>query len=210
MIDHSVMLSDPPFLSHYLFEQPIPLALFFLLMAVVFVLAGMRRGSRRVLILAGSLGVDALTVVVLAWAITTPREAVIASSRQLVQSTSPLSLPAVEEGLGPNMLLVGPDGHVWLTRAQVLDILRTFVQRHGIDGQRFRLLAAEARAEVSGTVVFDLVTSIKDLPPLKTRWLIQWQREANESSAPWRVQKIQWLDQPDIGGIKPVQGLWNN
>jgi hypothetical protein len=211
------MPADPPLVSYYLLEQPLPTVAALLLLTGVLVIAAMRRGSKGLLI--GSLVTGPLLAVGLwttASLVTTPREQVMELTRQLVEATSPLDAATLDRLLDADAVLLGPEGGAWLTRAQFDPIIRLVLERYPISHNQPRMLGADVIGDGRGArVLLDVTTRLDTQAygerPIQTRWLIEWLRpaDAQESDA-WRVIRVRWLEHPGAAAVQPQREVWSS
>ncbi len=210
------MPADPPLLSHYLFEQPLPAVAALLLLTGLVVMAAMRRGSKALLVGALIAGPLLSTCVpLMAALVTTPREQVIIRTRQLVAATAPHDAAALDRLLAADAVLLGPEGGAWLTRAQFDPVIEQVLQRYAISDNQVRVLGADiVGAAGGGRVLIDVSTRVASElygeRQLQTRWLIEWLRPVDASDPDaWRVIRVRWLAHPGAAAVSPQRELWS-
>ena len=166
---------------------------------------GRQRGQRGVVLASWVMLAMAACVVALAHFITTPREALLARTRALLDATAPLDTPRVLSMLDSNAILVGPGGDTWLEFDQVRSELEAAHQRYGLAAHSLRYIEAQARGD-EGVVEIDLRTTLGEgfgaQAPIPTKWLLGWRRTADGT---WMLHRLQWLE---LMNQPPPQGAW--
>ncbi|MFW6060732.1 MAG: hypothetical protein ACODAQ_11165, partial [Phycisphaeraceae bacterium] len=193
--DHRVVdpLADPPLVQHLLLEQPWPTAIVLLALAVGLTVAGRRRRRRGLRMGAWVAAVAAGAVVGLAWQVQTPREQIMAATRQLVAATAaPLDLAGLDNRLAPGMVVTGPDGTAWIRRDQIDRRLTQLDQRHAIVSHDIHRLEADAARPNRGRTALELRTHLgqsNGYGPIRSTWQLHWRRDDAQSA--WQVHEIQ-------------------
>lgn len=196
------MIREPPLLMHLLFESPWPVVGVLVVVALGLGIAGSRRANGRLqlaglvtLVLAGG-------VWLLAWVVTTDREAVLGQTRRLVQATAPLDLAAVRSLVDAEAVVTGPGGGVWYDWSDAQRLLVRTLERWPVQEQTIRGLAGEVEGDTARTAI-DLRTTLADAGlPLPSTWLITWRRGPADD---WRATEIRWLT---LRGTEPQKGSW--
>jgi hypothetical protein len=198
-------VAPPPTLQYLLFEQPLPLVIALIAVAVVLRLLARRRPDRRLDRGALIAILAAIAVFVTAGAVTTDHERILQNTRQLVLATAPLDLQTVDQYIEPHATLSGPDGSTWMHYQQIRQRLPSVLQRFAVTGQRLRQTAAELHSPTWAVSVAEVSTYLDEATglPVRTVWALTWQKDTDEQ---WRVNNVRWIefqDQP------PQQGIWN-
>lgn len=181
-------------LEYLLFEQPWPLAVALVGVAVMLRVLGRRRRVAwfnyvAVVVLAG-----AVALVLVARHVETVGERIIQRTYDLVAATSPLDFDTLNDILMPDATLTGPDGSIWLMREQIENELSWADGAYGIGEQRIVLVGAETDASDPDHSVsrFELRTVPEEVgTPIRSVWTIYWVRD---DGGQWRVEIIRWLE----------------
>jgi hypothetical protein len=195
-------------------ENPWPMAigLMFVGLGVGQVLAsrGDRRGAWVTRLSAVLLAVGLIAA---ARAITTPREALLGLTRDLVHAvggdageamSGGVDTATIEAIVAEDAWIVGPDGSAWIAFDRALPRLPGLVERFGVTGQAIRSLDAEAD-DAGGTSFVRVSTQTQGgLPATQTAWVLRWRRQAADER--WRVVElafVQWMNQSPTRDMLP-------
>lgn len=195
----------PSILPHLLLESPWMLVIALAAAGLIVRYVGRQRGQPALARISWGLVLLAGSVLALAYLVTTPREALIRRTGELLRATAPLDLPAVTAMLDPAAVLVGPGGETWLERPQIERELESADQRFGLASHTLRYIQAQARDQ-QGIVEIDLRTTLREglgpQAPIGSRWLLSWQRDARGE---WKLHRLQWLE---LMNRPPSPGVW--
>jgi len=194
--------ADPPLFSSMLFEQPLPLIVVCLVIAMGLTVAAMRRRKPALLAAGGVMFGLAALVSVLGVAVQTDRETLIDETRALITSATPLDAAALKQVIDPSATVRGPDGRVYVGAGDILPELEKIDGRFGDLDHRITDLAAQAFANGEGVTQFDLRTRWNDRP-LLTRWRVGWRKDA---AGDFKITRIDWLEHPL--GVRPRDEAW--
>ncbi len=197
-------LSPPPMWQSLLLEEPLPLVIALLAMAVVLrVMASRKRDGRLNYAALGALALAA-GVFVLAHLVVTDREAIIARTEALVAATAPLDAATLGDVLARGAIVTGPHGQPFLDAGQINAELERTLQRFPIESHAVRGLAAQSTSGTRGQSIVGLSTQARtDYGlPVRTEWGLFWQKE---SDGAWRVIEIRWLA---FQGREPTPFMW--
>lgn len=199
-------LTPPPLWQEWLFENPWPLVIVLIVLAVVLRLMATRsrrpRGYRFNYAALGAL-LAALGVYLLTVFVETDRERLVDRTRQLVAATAPLDTAAIDALIARGAVVTGPAGETWVLYDDIRPELERAVGRHGIARHALRSLAADVVSSVRGRSLLSLSTTTDDLGlPIRTQWLITWRKEGDGT---WRVIELQWLE---FQGQPPRNLMW--
>ncbi|MCK4872239.1 MAG: hypothetical protein KAS72_05905 [Phycisphaerales bacterium] len=185
-------LAKPPALVHYTLENPVPVGVGLLALAVILLFAANRLGRLRkgLPIVGGVLAISVL-IFVLAAVIETGRERVTDRTRALI-----------------DLIALGDDAKVGLILSEdvsfhigryprmhrkklILRLIRHVRARDLIASHSVRDVRAEQSSPTRATtqVLVHAVTTYSGIPT-PTWWQIQWQREPDGA---WRVTEMHWL-----------------
>jgi ketosteroid isomerase-like protein len=160
--------------------------------------AGVAGGA---LLLAAAVGVFILSATV-----TTPRQRIMQKTQALLDATAPLDSAALRSLLEPTVMLIGPDGKVWLEGRRLLDEMDGAISRVQIREHAVRDLVAQAEDHGTGFSFIDLRTTLESGgmggQPIRSKWRLTWRRDAEGR---WRVTEIQWQE---LHGTAPAEGMW--
>lgn len=199
-------LPNPPAFEHYLLENPWPLALALLAVALVLIVVGRRRaqrGPRRgATLLALLTFITAGAVFVTATLVETPREQMIAATRRLIGHTSPLQSAAFQAMLHAKATLTVESDEPPLAADQIVIRLDRVVRKYPIQSQSIQSITAESRGDMQGQTLLDLQTETA-IGPRNTRWLLSWVRQDGQ----WQVLDVKWLPSGGLLGVKPSMGM---
>lgn len=175
------------------------------------VLLNSRRKARLGLITAGTLAGIATTMVLLASAVTTDRESIQASTRELIDAIARADAAVVDRLLSP-IATAGAEGRygVEFTRDQLLDEVRS-AQRNGgayraADGigvLEYRI--REVRAGLSTPTIGRTQANVVITPsasnfPTGTWWELEWDKHPDGS---WKIRRVELVWVAGIPGIGP-------
>lgn len=191
-------IPSPPLWQNLLFEQPWPLAMVLLVIAVVLRMAGRSRGSRPLRWSAVAAVAIGAGVVGLAFAVDTGREAVRRLTLDLVDATAPLDAARVSQLLAEDVRVTGPGGGVVLAGDEVHARLKAIDDDFAIKAHRVRDVKAWAKG-TEGLAGLALYTEVSVTPTL-TRWRLEWEK----TGGAWRVTEVRWLS---LNGSTP-QTSW--
>lgn len=198
--------APPPVLQHLLLESPWAVAVTLAAVGIVLGLVG-RRGGPRWLAHATWVGLPlALAVVLLARFVTTDREAAIARTRELINTTAPWDVPQLLAMFEPGATLVGPNGNAWLDLAQLRGEVSDAASQFPVVRQSFDRLEAEARADGTAITALSLRTTFDPqlgmALPVPSRWQLTWRMD---DTGVYRVTQVQWLE---LMNQPAQQGVW--
>ncbi|MEX1016060.1 MAG: hypothetical protein WDZ31_04870 [Phycisphaeraceae bacterium] len=183
-------LQPPPLWEHLLLERPWPLVVALLVGAILLRYVARQRNQPVVGHVALGLALVAGGVFALAWSVTTDRQQIERHTRDLVQATvTPADFDVIDRLLSPDVVLVGPDGDVWLEAGPLRRQLETVVDRYGIDDQIIRDFGVETTGDHTGRSAIDLRTYSPGMVAPSV-WTLHWRRTGDDT--PWRVVRIQW------------------
>jgi hypothetical protein len=180
-------LPDPPLVASLLFERPWALAIIILLLGVVLIMVLRRldrpRAAVVTLIIAPLL---ALTAILVARSVTTPRETLATLTRTLISAAIVGDAPAVAPLLRSDLLVTLPGGTApTLSRQSLLERLPADMQGpYRLRSHTIGTLAATldspdlARTQVQLTVVPEATGF-----PIESWWLITWARDPSPENA---------------------------
>lgn len=201
-------LADPPFLHHALFENPIPLVIASVLIALLAHAVAARIDRRRAGLLVSAaallLGVAGLLVATL---VQTDREAVEERTRQTVAAVAEADSAALTSIFDPEVRLFYSGSRAGWDRGRILGFIDTYllprqryeVDHHSISGIQTQLgpgrFTARSRARVS-------VTPVGDRAPTSVICLMTWRQDPDASGPEsWTLTEIQPLWVQGIGEI---------
>lgn len=195
-------LRSPPALEHYLFEQPLPLAIGLLAAGVaariILARAG-RDGLGRAIGWAGlALGMGAYVAASL---IATPRERLMRATRDLIKAGATPDLPALERVLEPQVSL--GFGEVRSAKMERAALGRLIERVHGrVEIRDWSL--QETQAEIVGPGIGRTQARVRVESrvwyPSVTWWRIDWRKDP--STGEWRAETLTCLL---IDGRQPSQ-----
>ncbi|MFG0260766.1 MAG: hypothetical protein ACF8LK_10505 [Phycisphaerales bacterium JB041] len=201
-------LADPPFLHHALFENPVPLVIAAVLVALLAHAVATRADRRRAGLMV-SVGALLLGVVgfVVATVVQTDREAVEERTRETVAAVADADTGTLAAIFDPEVRLYYSGSRAGWDRGRILGFVETYllprqryeVESHSISGIQTQLgpgrFTARSRARVS-------VTPVGDRAPTSVICLMTW-RQDPEASGPdaWTLTEIQPLWVQGIGEI---------
>jgi hypothetical protein len=195
-------IADPPLAPHLLFESPWPIVAVLVVVAVGLGIAGTRRANGRLQLAGAALVVLACGAWLLAWAVTTDREAVMARTEQLVQATAPLAMGEVRRLVAEDAIITGPNGEVWYDWSVAQDQLQRTLTTWPVTDQTIRGLAVEVQGDAARSAL-DLRTTLEAAGlPMPSTWLLTWRRT---SDGGWQATEIRWLT---LQGEEPRKGRW--
>lgn len=201
-------LADPPFLHHALFENPVPLVIVSVLIALLAHAVAARLDRRKQGLIASAaallLGVAGFAVATL---VQTDREAVEERTRQTVDAVAEADTPTLAAIFDPEVRLYFSGSRAGWDSGRILGFIDTYllprqryeVETHSISGIQTQLgpgrFTARSRARVS-------VTPVGDRAPTSVICLMTW-RQDPEVSGPegWTLTEIQPLWAQGIGEI---------
>ena len=190
-----MVLAFSEFLARHTLESPWWLAAGLVILAAVVQVVAQQRGSRRGSYLAlGAVGLAVLAVV-LSFAIETPREAVMAKTRALVDAAGPFDAAVFGGLVAEDASLRGPDGTLWATLPQVESGLDRLASGSDTTHKVLGLSVEDVNLEVAGgsaTAWLDLRTTGNATSgvPVFTTWEIVWQRDAEGA---WAAERFRWV-----------------
>jgi ABC-type transport system involved in cytochrome bd biosynthesis fused ATPase/permease subunit len=202
------MIPEPPLWSYLLLEQPWPLAIAMLGLAVVLLVLGVRLQRGWFQIAAGVALLLAVVVVGVAWSVTTEREAVWHRTEALVAATAPLDQQVIDGTIQPTaevVLLHGP------TLGEFQQF-RSALNRSKIDSQTIRNIEAGVEGEERAVTSVSVVTMLSQPAvgrPIPSQWRLHWQRDGGE----WQVSEIvltSWQGRPPHRAAKQTIERWLN
>lgn len=187
-------LDQPPMFDHLFLESPWAVLTVCVIAALVLVIVGRQRRSKRL----AALSVVALALAVGVWglarAVTTDREQLIRDTHDLVAATAPLDQAALDRLLDPSVTVSGSDGTVWLGAGLVTPRLSKVVSRFDVNSQRVRSVQAVAHDTGWGESTVTVRTEFSSAggTPINTGWHLSWRR-GPETHGAWRVVDIRWM-----------------
>lgn len=191
-------------LENLLFEDPLPVGLSLLVVALVLGFLSIQQGSAKLKkVAAGALTLCVL-VFILATIVTTSRESVIERTRTLVSYTAPLKMNEFKALVSPQVrVTVGEDASAPVFTGQdVFTHLENAVRNYPIDAQTIVQIEANSRSDDQIVCEFDIRSDSKG-GRVMTRWVLTWQKQSDDQ---WIVTQVQWIDCPHLIGIKPSAG----
>ena len=195
-----MQLDSPPLFANLLFEAPWPLMAALVIVSVAFSFAARQKRSKPLLAVSVAALLLSAGVYVLAMSVTTEREKLLNSTRELIASTSPLDSQKLDRLIDPSATVSGPDGTAWLTYEQIGPRLKSVVGRFGVQSQRVRDLQALTHEGDWGesSVLVRTEASGAGGMPINTGWYLTWQKSVSpgagaDSGGTWRVVDIRWM-----------------
>jgi hypothetical protein len=198
-------LNDPPLWENLLLENPWPLALTLVAIAMGLLWHGINRDDKRARRLSPVAAIAALAVWAAATFVTTGRETLIERAEQLVDATEPPRDVATLAALfDPQARVLGANGDLWLQSGdRVAAELARACDLFSVQGHWLRMQGADMPSKDRGRTLMVISTSLDgEFPrPVRTEWLITWKPGPNGQ---WLVWTVQWLD---LQGHDPPQGI---
>ncbi|MCG8508230.1 MAG: hypothetical protein MI741_03285 [Rhodospirillales bacterium] len=191
--DWSSMLTLAASLTALLFEDPLPLVVGFVAMAIVFRLIASRQGKAKFNHAALVSLVSAAAVFVLAHFVTTQREQLIDNTRRLVDATvDPANVPVMQMLIAPDARLTGENGREIAEASRFVAELPRVFERFTVESQKITKLDAETPSNTLGGSVFSVTTYFAgDFGgPHRTKWQMRWQKGTDGI---WRVVEVRWM-----------------
>lgn len=191
---------DPPapsILQRYLLEQPWPLVVVLLLIAVACLLGMLRRRDKtarhRFLIVSSIAAGLAAGVLLLATAVRTDREAIEQTTRELVAAAGPLDPDRLDALIFPDAVFTGPDGSVWRTWDESEPAIRAGSRwvEFKESPHTIRSLRVGVLPSGEGVTLMDVRTDVPGAAFFKTKWRLTWRKDAEGE---WRMHEARWLD----------------
>lgn len=196
-------LAPSPLWQEWLFENPWPLVIVLIAVAVVVRLVATRRKQPRVNFAAAGALLLAVGVYLLTMFVATDRERLVDRTKELVEATAPLDSAAMDGLIARGAIVSGPDGAAWVEYDSIRSELEAVVGRYGGFDHAIRGLGAEVTSAVRGRSLLSLSTTAESIGmPIRTQWLITWRKE---SDGQWRVIEISWLE---FQGRPPRNLMW--
>ncbi len=198
-------LADPPFLEHFLFENPWPVSAALAAVGLSLLWLARQRGNPRHATL-GAIGVLlAIAVIVLSAVVTTMREQAVRQTEQLVEAMNPLRMNKIRAVVDERVSLSGGD-EVRSGRSVFAGIEAAADSRLGVESHTIKSMDAELVVDGHVRVMFDVLTIGRGGRRVITRWLLDWRRSSSEG--PWKLVAIRWLPSTDtMIGIQPQMGF---
>lgn len=197
-------LPGPPFLEHYVFENPWPLiAALTALVVVLFAFGRARLKSSVLLALAGACVVLAISVYVSARLVATPRELVVARTSDLVGAVAQGDVSAARTVLSSDAILLayftsssGEDIDGVLRRVGQMKSGPYQVRSHSIREVQVQFLGPR----VARTQILVRVEPEATRFPTLSWWRVDWRSDA---PGEWKAYEIQPLALPGIDDAGP-------
>lgn len=195
------MIQDPPFLEHYLFENPWPgcIALVVVALAIVFT----QRGglSRKMMIITSSILVAAGGLYLTAMLVMTEREELVQVMKEFARRAEEDNIESLRPMFDSNAVLTDENGKVIITAGLLFSALESTVQGHGLTRHAINDAKAEMRSKNTAQTWIRVSTKVAaDGGSHPTEWLIQWRRDKNQ----WKVTEMRWLT---YRGMSPPTNL---
>jgi hypothetical protein len=186
----------PPFLEHYLLEDPWPLAGLLAVVAFLVFIVGRRgtpRAQRITFFITLGLIAAAAGVYTLASLVTTTREQLEKETRGLVALTAPMQVPALRVRFVPGTPILDRSGNVMFDSEALFQQLESGAMNVSIRQQTILALMAQADNPTRGTVFVRLRTNAGYggmEAPVTSEWLLDWTRGADGQ---WRISGVRNL-----------------
>lgn len=182
----------PPPFTHYVMENPWPLAACLFTAAVALLLIGYRRGGAPPRIVAGVIGIATIGFIALSMVIKTDREVMADRTRALVNAAVlPVDIDTFRETLSRESRFFGRDYE------QILSTIQTATDHWRVKQAFITNLLARRDGDTRGRTYLSVITRIDTSiggGSAQTRWLLHWQKEPDGA---WRVTRIDWLSLND-------------
>jgi hypothetical protein len=205
-------LPSPPFLQHYLFEEPWPAAGLLLVAALGAAWWLRRQNQPRRAALAALTGA-ALTAVVLALGalVTTEREVLAARTRDAVEAAARVDEPALRDLAFESVTASVPGVSLPAGRDDLIATARRYLTDHTpLKSHRVRAVSATLDgpnvARTQALVQIELAAGGKFIDgPIGTRWELRWRRDPlpDGGFGPWRVSSVHALQLGAFSGPPP-------
>jgi hypothetical protein len=199
-------LNEPPLWENLLLENPWPLALTLVVVAMGLLWHGITRDDKRARRLSPVAAVAAVAIWTTATFTTTTREILIDRTEQLVRATQPPRDVATLTALfDPQARVLGARGDLWMRSGdKVARELARSCDLFDVRGHWLRMRGAEVTGPDRGRTRFVVNTSLGGAfagRPVRTQWLLTWKQA---SDGQWYISTVQWLD---LQGGDPPQGI---
>ena len=180
-------VASPPLLPHLFLEAPWPVLIVLVGLAAIMRVVGRRNGKAWMSWMALGALVLAVGVWLLAWAVTTDRETLLADTHKLVDATvRPVHMSTLESMIPPDTPIVTAHGVMISRFSQVKQTLKAYP----IDTQNITSINAQTSG-TKGLSVFSVTTHFRVMNvPIPSTWAFRWKRGA---SGRWQVSRIVWL-----------------
>lgn len=180
-------------LTKLLFEDPGPLVILFIAVGVILRIVSHRGSDRRMARISVASLIAAIVVSVIAWLVTTDREAIMDHTEQLVAAAGPIDTAALQRLIAPNAAMLDDRGNL-ITTADVQTIALNLETRN-VATNSVRSLSAVDEGRGAGKSHLSVSTQIENEHfanyPQRTRWSIEWRQEPDGT---WRAVTFQWLE----------------
>ncbi|MEO0965899.1 MAG: hypothetical protein AAFY08_12360 [Planctomycetota bacterium] len=154
----------------------------------------------------------AVSIVLAARGVTTPREELIQRTRALVfaaggaagDEAGPVGvdLATIKATVDDEAMIVGPDGQPLALFRLMVRRLDDVIDRHGVTGQAIRTIDAEADRGQGVSVVRVSTRSEGGLPPINSAWRLIWRRDI--ATGQWLVEELRLLE---VNNQSPTPGM---
>jgi len=201
-------LANPPILQHALFENPVPLVIFALLVALAAYAIAARLDRRKVgLGVAGGAILLGATGVLLASLVQTDREAVQQRTRETVAAIAEADTRTLDTIFDPGVRLYYTGLNVGWNEGRILRFVDTYLlpgSQYQLESHRVRDIQSqigpgEFTARTRATVV---VTPVGTGAPTQVICLMSWRQDPDRSGpASWTLTEIQPLWVQGFGEI---------
>jgi len=201
-----MQLNEPPLWENLLLENPWPLALTLVVVAMGLLWHGVTRDDKRARRLSPVAALAAVAIWTAATFTTTTRETLIDRTEQLVRATQPPRDVATLTALfDPQARVLGASGDLWMQSGdKVAAELARSCDTFDVQGHWLRMQGADMTGPDRGRSLFVINTSLGGTfagRPVRTEWLVTWKQA---SDGQWRVLTVQWLD---LQGSDPPPGI---
>lgn len=194
---------SPPLITHYLLESPLPLAGVLILLAVIlFYIFNMQAKVKKAILLASICLALSIGVLILAAAIETDRERIIAETTPLVRHTANADTSRLSSLLDDHVQLTNdqnlaagelPHGVGWNKEQILAQVADFFTRTMRLKAGQTAILSTQGIIDAPGRgrtqVRLRVVTELYEVPWITT-WRIDWKQN----------DKDQWL----VTGIQPI------
>lgn len=183
----NTLLADTTLTQMFL-ENPWPAVVALVGVSAVLRIIGKRQEQKR-LVVAGWIALAlGLGVFVLASAVNTDRETLIARTEAFVEATSPADRAALDAIFFDSVVLLGPEGDYWDDLDA--DFVVERLDRFKVDVLDARDIDAVADRPGYGVSVMRVSHDVMGQRVPATQWEIGWQRD---NEARWQITSLKWV-----------------